>query len=59
MDDHTDANGKVIPRLVNMDAEIAQLFFQELDFIKEKDYSAAGIYLKQPADYDFNQILNW
>jgi 6-phosphofructokinase 1 len=59
LDDHTDENGKVIPRLVNMDAEIAHLFFQGLDFIKEKDYSAAEVYLKQPADYNFNQILNW
>ncbi|MFK7774326.1 MAG: 6-phosphofructokinase [Saprospiraceae bacterium] len=59
LDDHTDENGKVIPRLVNMDAEIAHLFFQGLDFIKEKDYAAAEVYLKQPADYNFNQILNW
>ncbi len=59
LDDHTDENGKVIPRLVNMNSEIAQLFFQELDFIKEKDYATAAVYLKQPAEYDFNQILNW
>lgn len=59
LENHTDENGKVIPRLVDMDAEIAHLFFQGLDFIKEKDYSAAEVYLKQPADYDFNQILNW
>lgn len=59
LDDHTDENGKVIPRLVDMDAEIAHLFFQGLDFIKEKDYSVAEGYLTQPADYDFNQILNW
>ncbi len=59
LDDHTDENGKVIPRLVNMDAEIAQLFFQELDFIKEKDYSATKAYLKEPAEYNFYHILNW
>ncbi len=59
LDDHTDENGKVIPRLVNMESEIAQLFFQGLDFIKEKDYSAAEVYLKNPAEYNFNQILNW
>lgn len=59
LDDHTDENGKVIPRLVNMDSEIAHLFFQGLDFIKEKDYSAAEAYLKQPVEYNFNQILNW
>ena len=59
LDNHTDEKGKVIPRLVDMNAEIAHLFFQELDFIKEKDYSAAELYLKRPADYNFNQILNW
>ncbi len=57
--DHLDGNGKVIPRLVNIEDEIAQLFFQELNFIKEKDYSASEAYVKQPAEYNFNQILNW
>lgn len=57
--DHEDEKGKVIPRLVNMDTEIAQLFFNGLDFIKEKDYSAAANYLKDPQEYDFNKILNW
>ncbi len=57
--DHEDEYGKVIPRLVDMDAEITRLFFQGLDFISEKDYSESEVYLKQPTDYDFNQILNW
>jgi len=59
LDDHTDKSGKVIPRLVNIEDEIVQLFFQELSFIKKTDYSAAEVYLKQPADYNFNHILNW
>ena len=57
--DHEDENGKVIPRLVNMDSEIAHLFFGGLDFISPKDYSKTEAYLKQPAEYDFYQILNW
>lgn len=59
LSDHEDENGKVIPRLVNMDSEIARLFFHGLDFIKEKDYSAASAFLKHPEAYDFYQILNW
>lgn len=59
LSDHEDENGKVIPRLVDMDTEIAHLFFKGLDFIKEKDYPAAATYLKDPQEYDFTKILNW
>ena len=57
--DHEDEDGKVIPRLVNINSEIARLFFEGLDFIKEKDYPAAKQYLEKPEDYNFYQILNW
>jgi len=59
LSDHEDENGKVVPRLVNIESEIARLFFEELHFIKETDYSAAKVYLKEPAEYNFHQILNW
>jgi 6-phosphofructokinase 1 len=59
LSDHEDENGKVQPRLVNMDSEIAHLFFNSLDYIKEKDYEKSAAILGNPADYDFYKILNW
>lgn len=59
LSDHEDENGKVIPRLVNMDSEISRLFFQSLDFITENDYKLASSYLKHPEEYDFYKTLNW
>ena len=57
--DHEDENGKVIPRLVDINSEIATLCFKSLDYIIEKDYTAAQAFLKNPAEYDFYKILNW
>ncbi len=54
-----DTNGKIPPRLVDMDAEIAKLSLENLHFISEKDYSAASAYVEAPADFDFHKILNW
>ncbi|MEQ8714878.1 MAG: 6-phosphofructokinase [Cyclobacteriaceae bacterium] len=54
-----DTNGKIPPRLVDMDAEIAKLSLENLHFISEKDYSAASAYVESPADFDFHKILNW
>lgn len=59
LSDHEDEHGKVIPRLVNMDSEIAKLCFQNLDFITSSDYEKATALLEHPEDYDFYQILNW
>lgn len=54
-----EEEGKIPPRLVDIDAQIAQLFFDELHFIKEEDYEAAGEYLPNPEEYDFYKILKW
>ncbi|MEQ8580575.1 MAG: 6-phosphofructokinase [Marinoscillum sp.] len=54
-----DANGKIPPRLVDMDSQIAKLCLQNMHFITEKDYTAAGALLDHPEEYDFNKILNW
>ena len=59
LSDHEDEHGKVKPRLVDMDAEISQLFFQHLDFITEVDYPKVYALLKEPEEYDFNNLLNW
>jgi ATP-dependent phosphofructokinase / diphosphate-dependent phosphofructokinase len=54
-----NAAGKIPPRLVNMDSEIAKLFFQNLHYISPRDYDKAQKYLPNPEEYDFHKILNW
>lgn len=54
-----DTKGKIPPRLVDMDSEIARLCLQNLHYITEKDYKKAAAYLTEPEAYDFNKILNW
>ena len=58
--DVEDENGKVKPRLVNMDSEQVQVIFKNnLHYITKEDYRAAKKYVKNPEDYDFMKILNW
>lgn len=59
LSDHEDENGKVKPRLVNIEAEISYLFFKSLDYISEADYPKLVGLLENPEAYDFNKILNW
>ena len=59
LSDHEDDQGKVKPRLVNINSEIAKLCFQNLDYITKKDYKDASKIVKEPAAYDFYNILNW
>ncbi len=59
LSDHEDENGKVKPRLVDIDAEISQLFFKSLDFLSEEDYPKVEGLLHHPEEYDFHKILNW
>jgi len=53
-----DKNGKVAPRLVDIDSDFAELCFKNLDYLKEKDIANAGRYLNNPANYIFSSILN-
>ncbi len=58
--DVEDENGKVKPRLVNINSERVQLVYQNnLHYITPADYKAAGKYLKNPEEYDFYNILGW
>lgn len=58
--DVEDENGKVKPRLVNIDSERAQLVYHNnLHFLTKDDYKEAKKLLKNPEDYDFYKILNW
>lgn len=58
--DVEDENGKVKPRLVNMESESVQVIFKNnLHYITKEDYRAAKKYVKNPEDYDFMKILKW
>ena len=57
--DFEDNEGKIPPRLVDINSDMAQLFIKNLFYIKEKDYEEAKKYLSNPQDYDFKKILNW
>jgi len=58
LSDHMDKNGKVKPRLLDINSEIVKLYINNLDFIKEEDYTAANKIVANPEEYDFNKILN-
>lgn len=58
--DVEDENGKVKPRLVNMDSAKNKLVFENsLNYLTKTDYKAAKKYLAEPEEYDFKKILNW
>ena len=60
MKDVEDENGKVKPRLVNMQSEKVKLVFENnLHYITKNDYKAAKKFLSDPEEYDFKKILNW
>ncbi len=60
LDDVTDENGKVQPRLVDLEQEKAQLIFnQGLQYIEPGDYEEAKKYIEDPEMLDFRKILNW
>jgi 6-phosphofructokinase 1 len=58
--DVADKNGKIKPRLVNVETENVQLIFRNnLHFITTADYRAAKKYVTNPEEYDFYKILEW
>ncbi len=58
--DVEDENGKVKPRLVNIESDSVQMIFKNnLHYITKEDFRAAKKYVKNPEDYDFMKILNW
>jgi len=58
--DVEDENGKVKPRLVNIDSEKVQLVYHNnLHYLTKSDYKEAKQFLPDPEEYDFYKILNW
>jgi len=58
--DVEDKNGKVKPRLVDIDSQKSELVFRNnMHFLRETDYKAAKQYVDNPEEYDLLKILNW
>ncbi|SHH02030.1 6-phosphofructokinase 1 [Flavobacterium fluvii] len=53
------SDGKIKPRLVDIDSEMAKLLFSDLHYITKADYEKAKQYVSNPEEYDFNKILEW
>lgn len=52
-------DGKIKPRLVDIESEMAKLLFSNLHYISAADYEKAKKYVSNPEEYDFNRILGW
>jgi 6-phosphofructokinase 1 len=58
--DVEDANGKVRPRLVNIESQKAKMVYGfNQQYITLEDYEAASEFVQNPEDYDFFRILEW
>ena len=58
--DVEDENGKIKPRLVDLNLDKTKMVFeQSMLYIEPKDYEAAKEWLPNPEEYDFKKILNW
>lgn len=57
--DFEDIKGKIHPRLVDIESDIAQLFINNLFYLEEKDYRDSKHYINNPENYNFRDILNW
>lgn len=52
-------DGKIRPRLVEIESEMSKLLFSSLHYVTEVDYEKAKQYVDNPEHYDFNKILEW
>ena len=58
--DVEDENGKVKPRLVNIESQKAKMVYGfNQQYITSEDYQAASEFVQNPEDYDFFRILEW
>ncbi|NOY50278.1 MAG: 6-phosphofructokinase [Chlorobi bacterium] len=60
LEDVEDENGKIKPRLVNIEGDKQKLIFENgIQYIEPGDYEDAKQFLSNPKDYDFREILGW
>jgi 6-phosphofructokinase 1 len=58
--DVEDENGKVRPRLVNINSQKSQMVYSfNHQYLTDDDYAAAAEIIENPEEYDFYKILNW
>lgn len=57
--DIEDESGKIPPRLVDINSELAKMVFSDLHCLTEADYEKAREYIPNPEEFDFYKILNW
>jgi len=58
--DVEDENGKIKPRLVNIESAKAKVIFDDgLQYITPGDYEEAKTFIPNPEYYDFRKILKW
>ena len=58
--DVSDENGRVIPRLVDMESGKIKLICRHgIQYIEPSDYDAAKKYVDHPEVYNMMNILNW
>ena len=60
LEDVEGADGKIKPRLVDINGSKSKLVFEHgLQFIEPGDYEDAKAWLDDPKAYDFREILEW
>lgn len=59
LSDFENYDGIIPPRLVDIDAEISKLSFENLHYIQDEDYEQLRSIVSNPEEYDFKKILNW
>lgn len=58
--DVSDEDGRITPRLVDMESGKLKLVFEHgIQYVEPADYEAAKEYLPNPEEYDMMKILNW
>ena len=58
--DVEDENGKVKPRLLDIESEKVQAVFDyNMHYITDNDYDNTREFIPNPEGYDFRRILNW
>ena len=60
MDSVADKEGKIMPRLVDVESrKVQQIIQNNLHYITREDYKGASKYVDDPEEYDFYKILEW
>ena len=60
MDSVADKDGKIMPRLVDVNSrKVQQIIQNNLHYITPEDYKGASKYVDNPEEYDFMKILEW